>query len=124
MLAIDNIIAANGCLHIAKNHRRWSEENTCPTIALQAGASPDEGGCAGAIPRDVAEAMEFTDICCNGGNFIAFNGRAPHRSGANASNFGRRAVFLTYNPAWEEDFHGAYYERMAQLRNDWRAPFG
>lgn len=121
MCAIDSMTHANGCLRIAEG--RWGE-NACPTITPIPGASPDAGGRAGAIPLIAAETMNFVDVICAGGALCAFTGWAPHRSGANQSNIARRAVFLTYNPASEGDFYDAYYERMAQIRNDWRASAG
>jgi hypothetical protein len=55
---------------------------------------------------------------------VAFNGWVPHRSAANSSSFPRRAVFLTYNPASEGDYHERYYQRMEELINGWRDRVG
>lgn len=122
MVAIDNMTVGNGCLRIAKG--RWSEERACATITPETDGNPDAEGRAGAIPLEVAASMVFEDVCCTGGTIIAFNGWAPHRSSPNKSDFARRAVFLTYNPASEGYFHDKYYDRMAQIRNAWRSPFG
>ena len=119
MVAIDNMTAQNGCLRVAKG--RWSEENHCALVPPEQDGNPDAGGRAGAIQVQVAESFEFVDIACRGGDIVAFNGWAPHRSSANSSPFVRRAVFLTYNPASEGDFHDRYYERMDELRFDWRS---
>jgi ectoine hydroxylase-related dioxygenase (phytanoyl-CoA dioxygenase family) len=122
MVAIDNMTSQNGCLRIAKG--RWSEDNHCALVPPEQDGNPDAGGRAGAIPVQEAESFEFVDIACRGGDIVAFNGWAPHRSSANSSPFARRAVFLTYNPASEGDFHDRYYERMDELRNDWRTRVG
>jgi ectoine hydroxylase-related dioxygenase (phytanoyl-CoA dioxygenase family) len=122
MVAIDNATAQNGCLRIAKG--TWNEDESCEVVKPEEGGSPDAGGRAGAILPDTAETLVFQDLSCRGGAIVAFNGWAPHRSGANQSPFARRAVFLTYNPASEGDFHDAYYEKMEALRNEWRAPQG
>jgi ectoine hydroxylase-related dioxygenase (phytanoyl-CoA dioxygenase family) len=124
MIAIDNMTTANGCLSMASTTGRdggpWTDTNTCPTIAPMDGASPDAGGRAGAIASAVANELEWKDVLCTSGQVVAFTGWVPHRSASNQSHFGRRAVFLTYNPASEGDFYEAYYERMAQLRLQWK----
>ena len=121
MVAIDNMTTENGCLRIAKG--TWSDLSHVPLVP-PSDDNPDAGGREGAIPLDTAEQLGFEDITCRGGDIVAFNGWAPHRSSANASLFPRRAVFLTYNPASEGDFHDRYYERMEELRNEWRDHIG
>lgn len=86
--------------------------------------NPDAGGRAGAIEGPVAEDLLFVCNVCKGGSIVAFNGWAPHRSAGNNSPFPRRAVFLTYNPASEGDFHERYYARMEELRNAFRESVG
>lgn len=122
MVAIDNMTRDNGCLRIAKG--AWNEDNHVPVMVPDDDGNPDAGGRAGAIASTVTESLDFQDIECRGGDIVIFNGWAPHRSAANASPFPRRAVFLTYNPVDEGDFHDTYYERMNQLRNDWKARVG
>jgi hypothetical protein len=67
----------------------------------------------------VADELAFEPLVCEGGTVAVFNGWAPHRSAANTSRFPRRAVFLTYNPKEEGDFHRRYYERMDEMRRTW-----
>jgi ectoine hydroxylase-related dioxygenase (phytanoyl-CoA dioxygenase family) len=122
MVAIDNMTTANGCLRICKGE--WSEQEHCTVIQPEEDGNPDAGGRAGAIPAETAHDLEFHDVECQGGDIVAFNGWAPHRSSANASPFPRRAVFLTYNPKSEGDFHDRYYERMEEIRNAWRSTVG
>lgn len=121
MVAIDNMTPENGCLRMFKGE--WTETNHCELIP-PSDDNPDAGGREGAVPLDVADSLDFEDITCQGGDIVAFNGWTPHRSAANASAFPRRAVFLTYNPATEGDFHQRYYERMEELRNEWRHRVG
>lgn len=121
MVAIDNMTTENGCLRIAKG--AWSECNHVP-LCPPSDDNPDAGGREGAIPLDAAESLDFEDITCRGGGIVAFGGWAPHRSPANASPFPRRAVFLTFNPISEGDFHDRYYERMEELRSEWRKRVG
>ena len=122
MVAIDDQTSRNGCLRICKGP--WTEHNACTVIQPEQDGNPDAGGRAGAIPPDVAESLQFDDLICRGGTVVAFNGWAPHRSAANVSPFPRRAVFLTYNPKSEGEFHTTYYKRMEQLRNEWREKAG
>jgi len=122
MVAIDDMTSQNGCLRIHKGN--WSEDYHCQLVPPEEDGNPDAGGRAGAIPQDVAESMDFEDILCRGGDVVAFNGYAPHRSSANKSPFPRRAVFLTYNPRSEGDCHDQYYKRMAKLRDDWKTSVG
>jgi hypothetical protein len=125
MVAIDDMHSRNGCLRICKGRRRpWSETNCAMVVQPQENGNPDAGGRAGAIPTEEVDRLEFEDLECAGGTVLAFNGWAPHRSGANTSPFPRRAVFLTYNPKSEGDFHERYYERMEQLRNGWKSSVG
>lgn len=122
MIAIDNMTSQNGCLRICPG--RWSEDHTCQVVAPEANGNPDAGGRAGAVPLEVADAMEFVDLACSGGSIAAFNEWAPHRSSPNLSPFSRRAVFLTYNDAKEGDFHELYYQRMDERRQRWRESIG
>ncbi|CAB9505042.1 phytanoyl-CoA dioxygenase [Seminavis robusta] len=122
MVAIDNMTSQNGCLRVCKG--AWSEASHCPVVEPEEDGNPDAGGRAGAIPSDVAETMDFEDIGCPGGAIAAFSDWAPHRSAANQSPFSRRAVFLTYNPASQGDFHAAYYQKMQALRDEWKTRIG
>jgi ectoine hydroxylase-related dioxygenase (phytanoyl-CoA dioxygenase family) len=122
MVAIDTMTVENGCLRVAKG--AWSEDTAVRVNEPDADGNPDAGGRAGAIPPDISDQLEFEDLICKGGTIVAFNGWVPHRSGVNQSAFARRAVFLTYNPASEGDFHDAYYAKMEQLRTDFRRNVG
>jgi len=115
MIAIDDMNEKNGCLKLCKGP--WTEENHAEVVEPEEEGDPDAGGRAGAIKS--ANKLEFNPIIFKGGDFAAFNGWAPHRSSANTSPFSRRAVFLTYNPAREGDFHDLYYRKMKQKREDY-----
>jgi Phytanoyl-CoA dioxygenase (PhyH) len=115
---VDDMTIHNGCLRVVRGP--WTSLNSPATIAPDLNGNPDAGGRAGAIPVDAADALHFDDLCCAGGTIVAFGDYVPHRSSANASHFPRRAVFLTYNLQNEGDFHDRYYERMAQLRSEWK----
>ena len=143
MVAIDDMTTKNGCLRVV--HGQWDENNCVPYIQPQEQPqlrkddrgglnilNPDGDGRAGAIPTDYldeqqrqgSEALPFDDIVCKGGTVVAFNGWVPHRSSPNKSPFPRRAVFLTYNPKSEGDYHHLYYQRMDELRQAWRNQIG
>lgn len=122
MVAIDNMTAQNGSLRVAKGP--WSEENHIQVIEPEKDGNPDAGGRAGAIPANVAASIEFEDLICKGGSIAAFSEWTPHRSAANTSPFPRRAVFLTYNPASEGNHRAKYYQKMEDMRNEWRSQIG
>ena len=122
MIAIDDMTAKNGCLRVVKGTTgsNSSVESRCPIVPSEKNGNPDSNGRAGAIPIEVANVMNFEDLCCTSGTIYIFGGWVPHRSNTNRSNFARRAVFLTYNSMNEGDYYDLYYQRMKQLRNDWK----
>lgn len=122
MVAIDDMTLSNGCLRICKGE--WNEDSCVTTVAPEIDGNPDAGGRAGAIPLEVADTLEYEPLVCKSGTIAVFNGWAPHRSAANTSPFPRRAVFLTYNPASEGDFHQRYYQMMDEKRQRWRESVG
>ncbi len=130
MVAIDDMNEKNGCLKVCRGG--WDEEHHVETVEPEHDGNPDAGGRAGAIELDdedyvlgadgeqgQRQRLKFDSIECKGGDIAVFNGYAPHRSSANTSPFPRRAVFLTYNPKREGEFHRMYYENMKKLREDW-----
>lgn len=126
MVAIDDMTSQNGCLRVVPGP--WTKDNAVDTTLASRMSSdvdnPDGGGRRGLIPADVAEKLDFEDVAIQGGAMVAFSGYAPHRSAVNGSPFSRRAVFLTYNPASQGDHRQAYYDRMTQLRNQYKLKKG
>lgn len=120
MVAIDTMTAKNGCLRVVRG--AWTRENHCEVVEPEKGGNPDAGGRAGALVS--SDSLDFEDIVCKAGDIVVFDGWMPHRSSANNSAFPRRAVFLTYNPKKEGDFHKTYYQRMENIRNEWRVRVG
>lgn len=122
MIAIDDMTASNGCLKVCKGP--WSEDNHVevdePEEEDRKNGNPDAEARRGAIPLNVADRHEYEDVIVKGGTIVAFNGWAPHRSAGNVSPFPRRAVFLTYNPVAEGDFHDMYYQKMNGMRSAYR----
>ena len=122
MVAIDDMTVRNGCLRVVKGP--YSEQNHVEVVLPKADGNPDGDGRAGAIPDGVASSLEFEDIVVKGGTIAAFGGWVPHRSAVNASQFARRAVFLTYNPAREGRCRQRYYDKMKEMREGWRRQVG
>lgn len=119
MIAIDDMTQSNGCLKVCKGP--WSENNYCEVITADINNNnPDAEGRQGAIPSQVANDQEYSDIAVKGGTIAAFNGWVPHRSVSNTSPFPRRAVFLTYNPLIEGDSRDLYYQKMNAMRSAYR----
>jgi ectoine hydroxylase-related dioxygenase (phytanoyl-CoA dioxygenase family) len=118
MVAIDDMTEKNGCLRVWKGS--WNEDNHVTLMEPEEGGDPDAGGRAGAIHPNFIQDEKFEPITCKGGDIVAFNGWVPHRSSANSSLFSRRAVFLTYNPAREGNYHDEYYSKMKGKREEFR----
>lgn len=119
MVAIDDMTESNGCLKVCKGG--WSEQKHSEIIEPKdKDSNPDAEGRRGAIPADVANQQHYENISVKGGTITAFNGWAPHRSKSNTSAFPRRAIFLTYNPLHEGDFHELYYQKMNSLRSTYK----
>ena len=122
MVSIDPMTSKNGCLRLCPGP--WGPQSGLNVIEPTHEGNPDSDGRAGALSLDAANLLEFQDVSCpKGGMITVFGGWMPHRSAANASPFSRRAVFLTYNPACEGDFHDAYYQEMGRKRQEWRQRF-
>lgn len=122
LITIDPMTHQNGCLQFCPGS--WNQNNAIPTILPTELGNPDADGRAGAISSEILahKSLSFREFHCpTGGNLVVFDGWTPHRSGPNLSPFPRRAVFLTYNPLAEGDFHFDYYRRMEQWRQEWRS---
>lgn len=92
-LAVDDSTVENGCLEFV----RGMHHELLPT---------DEDGC---IRPDIAESLEWQACPVAAGSLVWFHSHTPHRSGPNASDASRRALYLTYNAASAGDLHETYY---------------
>eukprot|EP01063_Lacrimia_lanifica_P027920 TRINITY_DN3990_c0_g1_i1.p1 TRINITY_DN3990_c0_g1~~TRINITY_DN3990_c0_g1_i1.p1 ORF type:complete len:480 (+),score=172.67 TRINITY_DN3990_c0_g1_i1:69-1508(+) len=63
----------------------------------------------GVIDAEVVAKSAWTPVPTQFGDLVLFNSYVPHRSGANASDAPRKALYLTYNDAAEGDLREAYY---------------
>ena len=131
MIAIDDMHIPNGCMQFVKQKLPvLSSKHTPDIIDCLVSAptknnngdddNPDAGGRQGAIDLEIANQMPFEYWPAKAGDIIVFDGWIPHRSGPNKHYFSRRAVYLTYNPLTEGDWHDAYYDKMRQLRQDYK----
>lgn len=93
LLAVDDSTVENGCLEFV----RGMHHELLPT---------DEDGC---IRPDIAESLEWQPCPVAAGSLVWFHSHTPHRSGPNASDASRRALYLTYNAASAGDLHETYY---------------
>ena len=118
MVAIDDMTEKNGCLKVYKG--KFTKDSHVEVIIPEQGADPDSSGRAGAIEAEIAEKLMFDSIICKGGDIAAFNAWAPHRSSQNNSLFDRRAIFLTYTPLKDGDYHDMYYNSMKKKRDDFK----
>lgn len=139
MIAIDSMTPNNGCLRVCPG--QWTEANAAPmlssaehiiTSTLGHGEStdnpvqniqllnPDGNGRQGALSSVASEALTWENIECEAGDVYLFSGWLPHRSGGNASQGPRRAVYLTFNsPEDGEDLRDLYYMLMRKMRSDY-----
>lgn len=103
MVAVDDADADNGCLEVVS--------------ARHAEVLPmDDDGC---IRGDVVAALTWETVPVPAGATLWFHSRTPHRSGANASDRPRRALYPTYNARREGDLRDAYYEqKFAEFNQD------
>ncbi len=103
MVAVDDADADNGCLEVVS--------------ARHAEVLPmDDDGC---IRGDVVAALTWETVPVPAGTTLWFHSRTPHRSGANASDRPRRALYPTYNARREGDLRDAYYEqKFAEFNQD------
>lgn len=93
LLAVDHATLANGCLEFV----RGRHQALLPT---------DGDGC---VEPGLAESMKWEPMPVEAGSLVWFHSHTPHRSGSNASERSRRALYLTYNAASLGDLHDAYY---------------
>jgi hypothetical protein len=103
MVAVDDADADNGCLEVVS--------------ARHAEVLPmDDDGC---IRGDLVAALTWETVPVPAGTTLWFHSRTPHRSGANASDRPRRALYPTYNARREGDLRDAYYEqKFAEFNQD------
>jgi hypothetical protein len=101
MVAVDDATIDNGCLEVVE--------------ALHHEILPmDDGGC---VHPDVVAQHDWRAVEVPAGWTLWFHSRTPHRSGPNASDTPRRALYPTYNARAEGDLRAAYYEeKLARFR--------
>jgi ectoine hydroxylase-related dioxygenase (phytanoyl-CoA dioxygenase family) len=117
-VAIDAQTVENGCLLVVR------PRSACPApevVPPEEGGDPDGSARVGAIPPEVADSLDWEPVECAPGSVLFFHGMLPHRSAVNRSQRPRRTAYMLFNPAAEGEFHDEYYERMANLRAEYRA---
>ena len=111
-VAVDPQTAENGCMQVLTPRSAW------PPVAMvpPRGSDPDREGRVGAIPDDIADALDWAVVECEPGDVLLFDHFMPHRSGPNRSAAQRRTLYMLFNPSEEGDHHDAYYKEFARLR--------
>jgi hypothetical protein len=94
MVAVDDATVQNGCLYVVSGRH-------------QAVLPQDDRGC---IRRDVVASMTWSPVELPAGATLFFHALTPHRSGPNATQLPRRALYPTYNGVSEGDLRDAYYD--------------
>ena len=94
MLPLEPATEASGCLWV-------SDGRSCEVLAMD--------GLRG-LHGDVVAALDWHPVALAPGDLLWFDSYVPHRSGTNATEAPRRALYLTYNAASAGDFRATYYE--------------
>jgi hypothetical protein len=119
MIAIDDMTIENGCLQVCRGD--WNEANSLPCESLGDTdvTNPDGNGRRGAIQSEAAAKLQWEYVECLSGDVYIFSDWLPHRSAANATQFPRRAVFLTYNHSEYGELSESYYHIMRDMRSSY-----
>lgn len=64
----------------------------------------------GSLRTDIEAKFNWFPMDCQTGDMLFFDSYVPHRSDVNVSNFTRRNLYFTYNPAKYGFFRDAYYD--------------
>jgi ectoine hydroxylase-related dioxygenase (phytanoyl-CoA dioxygenase family) len=101
MIALDDMSPENGCPELAAE--TWKRKEGWlfgPDFAY-----PPEDGLG-----------PWASVELRRGEVLVYDNYMLHRSGANATDTDRRALFAIFNAARDGDFHSRYYEREANGR--------
>ncbi|KAL2061153.1 hypothetical protein VTL71DRAFT_7426 [Oculimacula yallundae] len=99
LIAADDATPLNGCLEVVDESHK---------VEVPIGSD-------NCIVPNWVQAQKWVPVEMKAGDMMIFGSSLAHRSGPNASEKDRRAVYATYNSNTEGDLHDAYYERRAKL---------
>ncbi|MCB1645573.1 MAG: phytanoyl-CoA dioxygenase family protein [Pseudomonadales bacterium] len=100
MVSVDATTSANGCLEVVPGHHRAGLLPTAEDLTM----SPE-----------VADNLTWQSVETEPGDLLLFGSFLPHRSGPNATDGARRALYITYNRAAEGgDVRDAYFQLKRQ----------
>lgn len=103
LVALDPMTEANGCLEVS------------PGGHLRGRLGPDFAP----IPDETVRALPWEPVLLDPGDAVVFDARTPHRSGPNATDRGRRALYVTFSAARDGDAYGAYHAtKLAEFPPD------
>ncbi|MGB1239811.1 MAG: phytanoyl-CoA dioxygenase family protein, partial [Pseudomonadales bacterium] len=111
---LDAATLENGCLHFPRDYRQALAEFDFPQIKTPVGELAILPSCVGGsdhgnIDPEVERQIEWEPIVAAPGDVVLFDSYVPHYSHANLSNYKRRAMFFTFNPASQGEHYDAYY---------------
>jgi hypothetical protein len=64
----------------------------------------------GSLRTDIEAKMNWVPVDADLGDILVVDSYVPHRSDVNTTNFTRRNIYITYNPASQGNFREKYYE--------------
>jgi len=100
LLALDNMTIENGCLMFARRPGDKALLNT------------NNAGC---IDQNTANTLDWFAVEASAGDLVFFDSYTPHKSGCNATNLPRTALYLTYNTLQDTDMRAKYYENRDRI---------
>lgn len=100
LVALDNMTKENGCLIFAQ---RPGEKALLKT---------NNAGC---IDQKTANALDWFAVEARAGDIVYFDSYTPHKSGSNATNAPRTALYLTYNALQDADMRATYYDNRDRI---------
>lgn len=108
LLAIDPATAENGCTEVySRYHHEFLSPPDRPDLYM--------------LPNDAVETARGVRLVLEPGDLAIFHGLTPHRSAANRSRAGRRALYASYNARYDggdqrERHYCEFHERMRSQR--------
>ncbi len=110
MISIDPSTLENGCLKVAHNYRKpliANERIEQKSLLLGKPIIPYNGD---TMEQEFVDVFDWRPIATMPRDLLIFDSYVPHASEANASNFPRRAMFITHNRLAEGEWRKAYYD--------------
>jgi 2-aminoethylphosphonate dioxygenase len=122
MISIDRSTLANGCLQFAQNWMTACEVDGIAVAAQLQGRyllpSQEGGPHHGELMPEIANKLIWRAVETAPADLVLFDSFVPHRSEANHTNGGRRAIFVTCAATNDWNLYNSYYAEKRRAYND------